>query len=212
MLFRRRYESLSEGAGPGMGNESRERPGERVYTAELLRRVPQKLFLSEGEYPAWLPFGLAFLTILLATTWCAVSARSGWGTAAAAVGSLAALLAGYAVWLVIRWFLIPVLRARGFYPMVEYLPEENKIIMYDRPGLSLWGEEHAIVTAFLDSLTGVILVREASSWVVVISLRKGNMVRLESSARRDREKAWELASDLAAMLSLPVSEAPDKGG
>ncbi len=189
-----------------MGDESHERPEGRVYSAELLRRVPQKLFLSEREYPAWLPFGLALLTLLLAAAWCAVSARSGWGAGASVFGSLSAMLTGYAVWLVVRWFLIPVLRARGFYPLVEYLPEEDKVVIYDRPGQSLWGEEHAIVTAFLDSMTGVVLKREASSWIVTIRLKKGDFLRIASSARGEREKARELASDLAAMLSIPLSE------
>lgn len=193
-----------------MGDESHERPEGRVYSAELLRRVPQKLFLSEREYPAWLPFGLALLTLLLAAAWCAVSARSGWGAGASVFGSLSAMLTGYAVWLVVRWFLIPVLRARGFYPLVEYLPEEDKVVIYDRPGQSLWGKEHAIVTAFLDSMTGVVLKREASSWIVTIRLKKGDFLRIASSARGEREKARELASDLAAMLSIPLSESTDQ--
>jgi len=189
-----------------MGDETREHSGGRVYSADLLRRVPQKLFLSEREFPAWLPSGLALLTLMLATAWCAVSERFGWGVGASAVGSLAVLLSGYALWLVIRLFLIPVLRARGFYPVAEYLPEENKVVVYDRPGRSIWGEEHAIVTVFLDSMIGVVLDREAELWVVAIRLKKGDLLRIASSARRDRAKARELASDLAAMLSLPLSE------
>ncbi|HOT28787.1 MAG TPA: hypothetical protein PLU72_11405 [Candidatus Ozemobacteraceae bacterium] len=194
-----------------MGDESRERAGERVFSADLLRRVPQKLFLSEREYPSWLPFGLAFLTILTTAAWCAIAERFGWGMGASIVGSLAALLSGYAVWLLVRWFLIPVLRARGFYPVVEYLPEESKVVIYDRPGRSLWGEEHAVVTVFLDSMTGVVLERTVSDWVVSIRLKKGDALRILSSTRHDREKARELASDLAAMLSLPWSDDAEHG-
>lgn len=195
-----------------MGDESREQSGERIYSAELLRRVPQKLFLSEREFPTWLPAGLALLTLFLAAVWCAGSVQFGWGAGASVVGSLAALLAGYAVWLVIRWFLIPLLRARGVYPLVEYLPEENKVVIYDRPGQSIWGEEHAIVTVFLDSMTGVVLDRETTCWVVSIRLKKGDLLRIASSVRGERASARELASDLAAMLSLPLSEPAEQNG
>lgn len=191
-----------------MVDGSRQEHEPRVYSADLLRRVPQKLFLSEREYPAWLPVGISLLTVLTAMAWCWVSKSSGWGQGAAVAGSLAALTAGYATWLVIRWFLIPVLRARGFYPVVEYLPEENKVVISDRPGQSIWGEEHAVVTAFLDSMIGVVLLREGPQWMAGIRLRKGDILPISSSARTGKAEARELASDLAAMLSLPLSETP----
>lgn len=176
----------------------------RIYSAELLRKIPQKLFLSEREIPARLPLAIGVLTLSAGAGWCVVSSNLGWGTVASITGCGAALLAGYASWLVISWFLVPLLKAKGFYPLIEYVPEENKVVIFDKPGLSVWGEENAVMTVFLDSMTGVLLHQDGADWLTAIRLRKGDLLVIRSSARKQRSDAFELASELSAMLSLPL--------
>lgn len=88
--------------------------------------------------------------------------------------------------------------------MIEYLPDEGKIIVSDRPGRSLWGTEHAIVTIFLESITGIGIVENEGMWLVSIVLRKGEPILIHSSTRSDPRAAREMASDLAAMISVPL--------
>lgn len=189
-----------------MADSCQSRDGKNVYSADLLSRIPQKLYLSEREYPALLPVAIAVLTVATGAMWCAISSNAGWGPMAGIIGCGAALLAGYAFWLVLSWFVIPVLKAKGFYPLIEYLPEENKVVIFDRPGRSVWGEENAVMTVFLNSMTGVMLQQEGNCWITAIRLRKGDLLIIRSSARKQHSDALKLATDLAAMLSLPLCD------
>jgi len=174
-----------------------------TFSVELLKRIPQKLYLNRLDYPASLPRAIVACSGLVAGVWCGIAAKSGWGFSAGVVGIFAAALTGYAVWLVVTWFLIPVMRARGFYPEIEYLPEEHKIIISDKPGMSLWGDENAVVTVFLDSITGVILMKENGRWFTALKLKKGDPLKVVSSTRDAKSEASEIAGNISAMLTMP---------
>ncbi|HEY9070931.1 MAG TPA: hypothetical protein VIV61_11805 [Candidatus Ozemobacteraceae bacterium] len=178
------------------------------FSTELLRRIPQKLFLNERDYPGWLPVLVLGISWVAGGGWVAFALQAGWEKQAAAIGAASCLLAGYAFWLVITCFVVPVLRARGWYPVVEYLPDEGKIIVSDRPGDALWGAEHAVVTVYLESISGITLENRGKSWVTMIRLRKGEPILVGSATRSDRALAAELASTLAAMISVPLREEP----
>ncbi|HOY66927.1 MAG TPA: hypothetical protein PLP29_08560 [Candidatus Ozemobacteraceae bacterium] len=181
------------------------------FSTELLRRIPQKLFLNEHDYPGWLPVLVFGTSWLGGGGWIAFSTHAGWGKQAAAIGAAACLLAGYALWLVITGFAVPVLRARGWYPMVEYLPDEGKIIVADKPGGALWGVEHAVVTVYLDSISGIGIESRETGWTTSIHLRKGDPIVIASSVRGDHAAASELAATLAAMISVPLRLPPTPG-
>ncbi len=187
-------------------HEEKKNDGSTIFSVELLKRIPQKLYLNGEPYPASLPAALAACSGLAAAGWCGFALKSGWGSSAVLIGVIAAALTGYAVWLLLTWFLFPLMRARGFYPEIEYLPDEHKIVISDKPGMSLWGDANAVVTVFLDSIMGVILMREQDGWVIAIKLKKGDPLKIRSSTRATKSEASQIAINLAAMLTMPLEE------
>lgn len=176
---------------------------------DLIRRLPQRVQLSSGRWKRRLQATLALsaVGVPMLASWHLWSLHPEWRVLLI-VGSASwlglHLLAGQAL----SWIVEPLLAARGLLPNVEYLPQDDQVILTDLGGFDALFRPEARVIFYLASLSAIRLHERQTDthrfWEVAIRTRKGDEYPITASGRDTRDQALEIGQRLAAMLNLPL--------
>ena len=176
---------------------------------ELIRRLPQRVPLSSGHWKRLVHRLLLASAFGLPLTgfWLFWASNPEWHLAQIIISLCWAVVHG-PLWMAVVHVIEPLLAARGLLPNVEYLPQDDQVILTDMGGFDGLFRPESRVVFYLGSLAAID-VREAETgtdrfWQVGIRTRKGDRFPIVSSARDTREQALTIAHSLAVMLSLPL--------
>lgn len=180
------------------------------FRDEVIRRLPQKLLLI-APTKSWFRRTLLFSPYFLLTGWI-LWVLHGRGLSSGIVLGMGGifLLVPIIFWIFFDSFLGPFVFSRGWYPFIEYLPMEKKLVIFDLTGLQSMFRPDAQTIVHLDSLRAIVISRAPGShgWEFSLRTRKGETVRIRSTHRETRDEVQALAQSLAAITGHPIELPP----
>ncbi|MBF0406816.1 MAG: hypothetical protein HQM10_05660 [Candidatus Riflebacteria bacterium] len=109
----------------------------------------------------------------------------------------------------IRYFLkelvIPMMIHYGFYPVIEYNPADDQIIINDICGFKGYIKTNARLVLYIKSIKKLIISGKNDYFILSLETVKGEIIPINSSGTSELKKLELLGKRLSSLLSVPLS-------